>query len=307
MRDEVARNALELIGNTPMVALDRLGRSSSARILAKVESLNPGGSIKDRIALAMIEDAEARGLISPGDTIVEPTSGNTGIGLALVAALKGYRLVLTMPEDMSLERRALLGLYGAEMVLTPAHQGMSGAIETAKRLAAERHYFMPQQFANPANPDIHRRTTAVEILRQVGRRIDAFVAGVGTGGTLTGIGEVLKREIPGLRLIAVEPTRSAALKGDPPAPHGIQGIGPGFIPEVLNRDLIDEVVTISDEEAYQGMRLMARREGLLAGPSSGANVQAALQVASQLGAGRVVVTILPDTGERYLSLLPTFK
>lgn len=307
MSDEIVRSALELIGNTPMVALDRLGSPGAARILAKVESLNPGGSIKDRIALAMVEDAEARGLISPGDTIIEPTSGNTGIGLALVAALKGYRLVLTMPEDMSLERRALLGLYGAEIVLTSAFEGMSGAIETARRLARERGYFMPQQFVNPANPDIHRRTTAAEILRQAGRRIDALVAGVGTGGTLTGIGEALKREIPRLRVIAVEPTRSAALKGDPPRPHGIQGIGAGFIPEVLNRDLIDEVITISDEDAYQGMRHLARREGLLVGPSSGANVQAALQVASQLGAGKVVVTVLPDTGERYLSLLPTLK
>lgn len=307
MKDGVLENALQLIGNTPMVALNRISGQDSARILAKLESLNPGGSIKDRTALAMIEDAEKRGLLSPGDTIVEPTSGNAGIGLAMVAAVKGYRLVLTMPEDMSLERRVLLSLYGAEIVLTPTLEGMSGAVRAAEQLVRERGYFMPQQFKNPANPEVHRRVTATEILRQTDGRIDAFVAGVGTGGTLSGIGEVLKRKVPGLRVIAVEPVRSAILMGQEPRPHRIQGLGAGFIPDVLNTQIIDEVLTISDEEAYQGMCRLISEEGLLVGLSAGANVQAALRVASRLGPQKVVVTILPDTGERYLSLLQTFK
>lgn len=306
-KDSVIENALELIGGTPLVALNRLSGQGEARVLAKLESFNPGGSIKDRTALAMVEDAEARGLISPGDTIIEPTSGNTGIGLAVVAAVKGYQLVLTMPEDMSLERQALLALYGAEIVLTPAAQGMTGAVRTAEELARQHGYFMPQQFVNPANPEIHRRATAVEILEQTDGKVDAFVAGVGTGGTLTGIGEVLKARIPHVKVVAVEPIRSAVLQGGLPGPHGIQGIGAGFIPAVLNRDMIDEVIAISDEEAYQTMRRLAREEGLLVGPSSGANVKAALQVAAQLGAGKVVVTVLPDTGERYLSLLQGLK
>jgi cysteine synthase len=305
--DGIAENALQLIGNTPMVALNRIRGPRMARILAKLESVNPGGSVKDRIALAMIEDAERKGLIKPGDTLIEPTSGNTGIGLAMVAAIKGYRLVLTMPEDMSLERRTLLSLYGAEIVLTPAAEAMTGAVRTAEQLAHEFGYFMPQQFLNAANPDAHRRTTAAEILRQTDGHVDAFVAAYGTGGTLTGVGETLKENIPHLKVIAVEPTRSAALSGGPRCPHRIQGIGPGFVPEVLNTKILDDIITVSDEDAYQGMRRLIREEGLLVGLSAGANVQAALRVAARLSAGKTVVTILPDTGERYLSLVQSFK
>ncbi len=299
----LVRNALELIGDTPLVELQRVPRRGSARILGKLESLNPGGSVKDRIALAMVEEAERNGLLKPGDTIVEPTSGNTGIGLAMVAAIKGYRLVLTMPEDMSLERRTLVSRFGAELVLTPAIEGMTGAVYAAQSLV-EKHpgYFMPQQFVNPANPEVHRLTTAREILKATQGQIDAFVAGVGTGGTITGVGEVLKKEVPGVQVIAVEPAKSPVLQGGRARPHGIQGIGASFVPGVLNREVLDEIIAVEDEDAYRMAARLAREEGLLVGISAGANVVASTLVAERLGAGKVVVTILPDTGERYLTV-----
>jgi cysteine synthase A len=296
-------SALELIGDTPLVRLRRLVKPGWAAVLGKLESLNPGGSVKDRIALAMIEEAERGGRLKPGDTIVEPTSGNTGIGLAMVAAVKGYRLILTMPEDMSLERRALLQRFGAELVLTPAVEGMTGAVFAAEELLRENPgYFMPQQFVNPANPEIHRRTTALEILKATDGQVDAFVAGVGTGGTITGVGEVLRRERPRILVVAVEPARSPVLQGGKFRPHAIQGIGASFVPGVLNREIYDEVMGIRDEEALAMTRRLSREEGLLLGVSSGANVVAALRVAERLGAGKTVVTVLCDTGERYLSM-----
>lgn len=299
----LARNVLELIGDTPLVQLQRIPRPGSARILGKLESLNPGGSVKDRIALAMIEEAERSGRLKPGDTIVEPTSGNTGIGLAMVAAVKGYRLILTMPEDMSAERRRLVSRFGAEVILTPAIEGMSGAVYAAESLVAQNPgYFMPQQFVNPANPTIHRLTTAQEILKATDGQIDAFVVGVGTGGTITGVGEVLKREVPGVQVVAVEPARSPVLQGGRARPHGIQGIGASFVPGVLNMQVIDEIIAVEDEDAYRMASRLAREEGLLVGISAGANVFASTVVAERLGTGRVVVTILPDTGERYLSV-----
>lgn len=299
----LARNVLELIGDTPLVQLQRIPRPGSARILGKLESLNPGGSVKDRIALAMIEEAERSGRLKPGDTIVEPTSGNTGIGLAMVAAVKGYRLILTMPEDMSAERRRVVSRFGAEVILTPAIEGMSGAVYAAESLVAQNPgYFMPQQFVNPANPTIHRLTTAQEILKATDGQIDAFVVGVGTGGTITGVGEVLKREVPGVQVVAVEPARSPVLQGGRARPHGIQGIGASFVPGVLNMQVIDEIIAVEDEDAYRMASRLAREEGLLVGISAGANVFASTVVAERLGTGRVVVTILPDTGERYLSV-----
>jgi len=299
----LARNVLELIGDTPLVQLQRIPRPGSARILGKLESLNPGGSVKDRIALAMIEAAERGGRLKPGDTIVEPTSGNTGIGLAMVAAVKGYRLILTMPEDMSTERRRLVSRYGAEVILTPAIEGMSGAVYAAETLVAQNPgYFMPQQFVNSANPEVHRLTTAQEILKATDGQIDAFVAGVGTGGTITGVGEVLKREVPGVQVVAVEPARSPVLQGGRARPHGIQGIGASFVPGVLNMEVIDEIIAVEDEDAYRMASRLAREEGLLVGISAGANVFASIVVAERLQAGKVVVTILPDTGERYLSV-----
>jgi len=285
-----------------MVRINRLVGPESAEVVAKLESFNPAGSVKDRIALSMIEDAEARGLIKPGDTIIEPTSGNTGIGLAMVAAAKGYRLILTMPENMTDERKALLTLFGAELILTPASEGMSGAVRKAEELARLHGYFMPQQFNNPANPEIHRRTTAREILEDTDGKLDAFVAGVGTGGTITGVGEVLKEKMPWVRIVAVEPARSPVLSGGKPGPHGIPGIGAGFIPAVLNLEVIDEIITVKDEDARETMLRLIREEGILAGISSGAAMWAALQVAKRLGPGKRVVVVLPDTGERYLSL-----
>lgn len=300
---QLVRNALELIGDTPLVELQRIPRRGCARILGKLESFNPGGSVKDRIALAMIEEAERSGRLKPGDTIVEPTSGNTGIGLAVVAAIKGYRLILTMPEDMSLERRTLVSRFGAEVILTPAIEGMTGAVYAAEALVTKNPgYFMPQQFVNPANPEIHRLTTAREILKATQGQIDAFVAGVGTGGTITGVGEVLKKEVPGVQVIAVEPAKSPVLQGGRARPHGIQGIGASFVPGVLNIEVLDEIISVEDEDAYGMASRLTREEGLLVGISAGANVVASLAVGERLGSGKVVVTILPDTGERYLTV-----
>ena len=303
MTGKIAETVLDLIGGTPLVRLRRLPEPNGARVLAKIESRNPGASVKDRIAAAMIEDAERRGVLKPGATIVEPTSGNTGVGLAMVAAVKGYRLILTMPEDYSIERQRLFARFGAEIHLTPAIEGMSGAVFAAQELCREHpEYFMPQQFQNPANPAIHRRTTALEILEATDGRLDAFVAGVGTGGTITGVGEVLKGKLPGVKVVAVEPAKSAVLSGGPFRPHGIQGIGASFVPGVLNRDVIDRIVTVRDEDATAWSRRLSREEGILAGISSGAAAWAACQVAAELAPTQTVVTILPDTGERYLSL-----
>ena len=299
-----AQNALELIGRTPVVRLNRLPTGDGAAVVAKVESLNPGGSVKDRIAVAMLEDAERRGVLRPGGTIVEPTSGNTGIGLAIAAVVKGYRLILTLPDDMSVERQRLLARFGAEIHLTPAIEGMTGAVYAAQELVREHpDYFMPQQFQNPANPEAHRRGTALEILEVLGdRRLDAFVAGVGTGGTLTGVAEVLKEKIPGVRIVAVEPARSPVLSGGKARPHAIQGIGASFVPGVLNRSIIDEIMTVRDEDAIAWSRRLAREEGLLVGVSAGAAAFAACAVAATLTPAQLVMTVLPDTGERYLSL-----
>jgi len=299
---KVVDNVIELIGSTPMVKLDRVGAVRGAHILAKLELANPGGSVKDRIGLSMVEAAERNGYLKRGATIVEPTSGNTGIGLALVAAVKEYRLILVMPDNMSIERRQLFQAYGAKILLTPGSQGMLGAVKKAEELVREnRDYFMPQQFNNPANPHIHYRTTGEEIWRQIGGRIDAFVAGVGTGGTLTGVGRLLKRKKPGIKIIAVEPEDCSVLLGGKPGPHKIQGIGAGFIPEVLDVDLLDGVIKVSGEDAKRMAKRLAREEGLLVGISSGANVWASLQVAKKLGKGKTVVTVLADSGDRYLS------
>ena len=299
-----ADSVLDLIGRTPVVRLNRLPKPGGAVVVAKVESLNPGGSVKDRIALTMVEDAERRGILKAGGTIVEPTSGNTGIGLALAAAVKGYRLILTMPDDMSVERQRLMARLGAEIHLTPAIEGMTGAVFAAQELVREHpDYFMPQQFQNPANPEAHRRGTALEILEVLGgRRLDAFVAGVGTGGTLTGVGEVLKDKLPGVRIVAVEPARSPVLSGGRARPHAIQGIGASFVPGVLNRSIIDEIMTVRDEDAIAWSRRLAREEGLLVGISAGAAAFAACAVAATLAPDQLVLTVLPDTGERYLSL-----
>ncbi|HEU4759373.1 MAG TPA: cysteine synthase A [Dehalococcoidia bacterium] len=299
----IAESVLELVGGTPMVRLNRVVQPGWAELLAKVESFNPAGSVKDRIALSMIEAAEREGRLKPGDTIVEPTSGNTGIGLAMVAAVKGYRLIVTMPEDMSLARRDLLARYGAEVVLTPAIEGMTGAVYAAQELLnANPHYFMPQQFENPANPEVHRRTTAQEVLEATGGRLDAFVAGVGTGGTITGVGEVLKAKSPDVLVVAVEPARSPVLQGGRAGITAIQGLGAGFAPGILNQEIIDEIISVSDEDAIAMSRRLTREEGLLVGVSAGANVVAALKVARRLGQGKRVVTVLPDTGERYLTM-----
>ena len=299
---KVADNVLELIGSTPMIKLNHIAVARSAHILAKLELANPGGSVKDRIALSMVEEAEKNGYLKRGKTIVEPTSGNTGIGLALVAVVKGYELILVMPDNMSLERRQLFQAYGAKIVLTQGSQGMLGAVRKAEELVrGNRDYFMPQQFNNPANPHIHYRTTGEEIWRQTRGKIDAFVAGVGTGGTLTGVGRLLKRKKPGIKIIAVEPKDCSVLSGGKPGPHKIQGIGAGFIPEVMDVDLLDGIVKVNEEDAKRMAKRLAREEGLLVGISSGANVWASLQVARKLGKGKTVVTVLADTGERYLS------
>ncbi len=299
---KVADNVLDLIGFTPLIKLKRLGVARGAYIWAKFELANPGGSVKDRIALSMVEAAEKNGYLKRGATIVEPTSGNTGIGLALVAAVKGYKLILVMPDNMSVERRQLFQAYGAKIVLTPGSQGMLGAVRKAEELVRfNRDYFMPQQFNNPANPDIHYKTTGEEIWRQTRGRIDAFVAGVGTGGTLTGVGRLLKRKSPRIKIIAVEPKDCSVLSGGKPHPHKIQGIGAGFVPEVLDRDLLDGVIKVSEQDAKRMAKRLAREEGLLVGISSGANVWASLQVAKKLGKGKTVVTILADIGDRYLS------
>ena len=295
-----AESILDLVGNTPLVRLNRLAPAGSAVIWAKLEQANPGGSAKDRIGKAMIEAAEEAGALKPGGIIVEPTSGNTGIGLAMVAAAKEYRCILVMPDTLSVERRALMQAYGAELILTPGAEGMKGAIAKAQELVQEHGYFMPHQFTNPANPEIHRRTTAREILEQA-EHLDAFVAGVGTGGTITGVGEILKDVLPQVRIVAVEPAASPVLSGGQPGKHSIQGIGAGFVPDVLNREVIDEIVTVRDADAAETARRLAREEGILAGISSGAAAWAAIQVAQRLGEGKTVVVLLPDTGERYLS------
>ncbi len=306
--DRVAENVLELVGQTPMVKFNKIVGDDSAQILAKLESSNPGGSVKDRICLSMIEDAEKRGLLKSGSTIIEPTSGNTGIGLAMVAAVKGYKCILTMPETMSLERIYILKSYGAEVVLTPGQEGMLGSIKKAEQLLKKTpNSFMPQQFKNKANPEIHRKTTAQEILKVTDGKIDAFVAGVGTGGTITGVGEILKKKNPEIKIVAVEPKTSAVLSGKEPGPHKIQGIGAGFIPDVLNRDIIDEIITVYDNDAFKASRRLAKEEGLFVGISAGAAVWAALKVAKDLGKGKRLVVILPDTGERYFSMERYFE
>jgi cysteine synthase A len=304
---KIAAKLTDLIGNTPLLELSNFNQKHQleSRLIAKLEYFNPGGSVKDRIGNAMISDAEKRGILKPGSVIIEPTSGNTGIALAFVAAAKGYRLILTMPETMSVERRNLLKALGAELVLTPGSEGMNGAIKKAVELAENTpNSFIPQQFKNPANPEIHRNTTANEIWNDTDGEVDIFVSGIGTGGTITGVGEILKKRNPSVRIIAVEPDGSPVISGGRPGPHKIQGIGAGFIPEVLNRSVIDEIITVSNEDAFETSRELARTEGLLVGISSGAAVYAALEVARRLeNKGKSIVVILPDSGERYLSTL----
>ncbi len=300
---EIHADITRIVGKTPLVRLNRVAGGLEAELLAKLEYKNPLGSVKDRIGLSMIDAAEAEGRIGPGTVIVEPTSGNTGIGLAFVCAVRGYRLVLTMPETMSVERRKLLAHLGAELVLTPGDRGMKGALDKAEEiLEASGDAFMPDQFSNPANPDVHRRTTAEEIWVAAGGEVDLFVAGVGTGGTITGVAEALRERRPGFRAVAVEPAGSPVLSGGSPGAHKIQGIGAGFVPKVLNRNVIDEVVTVRDEEAFETARALARTEGLLCGISSGAAVAAAIQMARRPeNRGKRIVTVLPSTGERYIS------
>jgi cysteine synthase len=301
-RPVIADSVLELIGRTPLVRLHGVVPEGAAEVLGKLEASNPGGSVKDRIALSMIDAAERAGQIKPGDALVEPTSGNTGIGLALVAARRGYKLTLTMPEDMSVERRRLLERLGAELVLTPAIEGMSGAVYAANELVERRGFFMLQQFDNPANPEVHRRTTGPEIIEATSGRLDAFVAGIGTGGTITGVGEVLREAGIAVRVVAVEPARAPVLQGGRAGIHGIQGIGASFVPGVLNTAIYDDIIGVRDEDAFAMTKRLSREEGLLVGISSGANVWAAVEVARELGRGKRVVTMLCDTGERYLSV-----
>jgi len=307
---KIAKNLTDLIGNTPLLEISNYSQQHDlkAKVIAKLEYFNPLGSVKDRIGYAMIKDAEDKGLLVADSTIIEPTSGNTGVGLAFVAAAKGYKLILTMPETMSIERRNLLKALGAHLVLTPGSEGMKGAIRKAEELAQETpHSFIPQQFQNPANPEIHRHTTAEEIWRDTDGKVDIFVAGVGTGGTITGVGEVLKAKNPNAKIIAVEPADSPVLSGGNPGPHKLQGIGAGFVPAVFNKDIIDEIYQVENEEAFQTVRQLASSEGLLVGISSGAAVFAATQIAARPeNAGKVIVVLLPDTGERYLST-PLFQ
>ena len=298
---KVANSVSELIGQTPIVKLNRLVDEDSAEVYVKLEFMNPGSSVKDRIGLAMIEAAEQDGTLKPGDTIVEPTSGNTGIGLAMVAAAKGYKAILVMPETMSMERRNLLRAYGADLVLTPGPEGMGGAIRKAEELSKENGYFMPQQFKNIANPEVHRLTTGPEIVEQMGDQLDAFISGIGTGGTISGAGSVLKEKYPNIKICAVEPTDSPVLSGGKPGPHKIQGIGAGFIPDTLNTEVYDEVIQVTNDQAFEYARRMGREEGILVGISSGAAVYAALQTAKKLGKGKKVLAIIPSNGERYLS------
>ncbi|MCD6016261.1 MAG: cysteine synthase [Solirubrobacterales bacterium] len=301
--ERVGVEASAVVGQTPLVQLRRMGRGLGAKVVAKLEYLNPGGSVKDRIGVAMIDAAEREGALEPGGTIVEPTSGNTGIALAMVCAARGYELVLTLPEGMSRERTKLLRAYGAEVHETPSMGGMGEAIELADRIVAERSAFMPQQFSNPANPEIHRTTTAEEIWRDLDGEVDVLVAGVGTGGTITGVGQVIKERRPGCHVVAVEPAASAVLSGRGAGPHKIQGIGAGFVPEVLDREVIDEVIPVDDEAALEAVREAGRREGLLVGISAGAAFTAALEVAARPEmAGKRIVTIAADGGERYISL-----
>lgn len=291
----------EMIGNTPILKLENIVNEDMAQVLVKLEYFNPGGSIKDRIALTMIEEAEKKGLLKPKGTIIEPTSGNTGIGLAMVGAAKGYRVIIVMPETMSIERRKLIKAYGAEIILTEGSKGMRGAIEMAQKLSLENGYFMPLQFENYNNPLAHEKATAIEILKQTEGKIDVFVCGVGTGGTITGIGKVLKREIPNIKIVAVEPKDSAVLSGEKPGYHKIQGIGAGFIPKVLETNLIDEIIKVSNEDAIKVAREIGKKEGVILGISSGAAIYGALRKAKEIGKYKTVLTIAPDTGERYLS------
>lgn len=308
MQAKLANNILELIGDTPLIKFNKIIESDMAEILGKIEFFNPGGSVKDRICLSMVEAAEAKGLLKLGATIVEPTSGNTGIGLAMIAAVKGYKCILTMPETMSVERRHILESYGAKIVLTPGAEGMKGAVKKAEAIVKNTpNTFMPQQFQNPANPEVHRKTTAEEILKSTGGKLDAFVSGVGTGGTITGVGEVLKKKNSSIKIVAVEPETSPVLSGGEPGPHKIQGIGAGFIPEVLNQKIIDEIIKVKDDDAYATSKRLCREEGLFVGISSGAAVYAALKVAKDLGQGKRVVVVIPDTGERYFSIAQYFE
>ncbi len=302
---KIVQNITEVIGDTPLVRLNRVVPEGSAEVYVKLEYQNPGASVKDRIAISMVEQAEKEGKLKPGDTIVEPTSGNTGIGLALVAAAKGYKAILVMPETMSLERRNLLRAYGAKLELTPGPEGMKGAIRRAEEIvAANPDHFLPQQFQNQANVKIHRETTGPEIVEAINSldgKLDAFISGIGTGGTITGAGEVLKSNFPGIKIYAVEPTASPILSGGKPGPHKIQGIGAGFVPDILNTNIYDGVITVENDEAFETSRNVAKSEGILGGISSGAAIFAALKVAKELGAGKRVVAILPSNGERYLS------
>lgn len=297
----IANNVSELVGQTPMVKLNRSADEDSADIYLKLEYMNPGSSVKDRIALSMIEDAEKTGKLKEGDTIMEPTSGNTGIGLAMIAAAKGYKTILVMPDTMSQERRNLLRAYGAEIVLTPGSEGMKGAIKKSTELSEKHGYFMPQQFNNEANPLIHEKTTGPEIVEQMGDQLDAFVSGIGTGGTITGAGKVLKEKYPDIKIYALEPDGSPILSGGQPGPHKLQGLGAGFVPEILNTDIYDEVIQVSKEDSFAAAREAAEKDGILGGISSGTAIHAAKQVAKQLGKGKRVVAILPSNGERYLS------
>lgn len=297
----ILNNIYQAIGNTPIIKLNNLTDENMADVLVKVESFNPSGSVKDRAALYMIEGAEKEGKLKKGDTIIEPTSGNTGIGLAMVGASKGYKVILTMPDSMSIERRKILKAYGAELILTEGKLGMSGAVEKAKSLAEDKGYFLPDQFSNKDNVRAHYETTAEEILRDVDGKLHAFIAGVGTGGTISGVGRKLKEKINDISIVAVEPSKSQVLSGNDPAPHGIQGLGANFVPAILDRSAIDKIMDISDEEALKYARLLGEKEGILVGISAGANLAAAIKVAKELGRGKRVLTILPDTGERYLS------